>query len=91
MAARSFRWSLVPAARSLWFSKTHSGGRFRNSGVELSGHPPADHAFRPWTVNFDPKWGGPEKVVFDQLMDWTNRPEPGIKYYSGTAIYHQNI
>jgi hypothetical protein len=42
----------------------------------------------PWTVNFDPKWGGPEKVVFDQLIDWTNSPDPGIKYYSGKAVYH---
>jgi len=45
----------------------------------------------PWTVSFDPKWGGPEHVVFDQLMDWTNRPEPGIKHYSGTAVYHQQF
>jgi hypothetical protein len=42
----------------------------------------------PWTVNFDPKWGGPEKVVFDQLINWTNSPDPGIKFYSGTAVYH---
>ncbi|MEY2427287.1 MAG: (4-O-methyl)-D-glucuronate---lignin esterase, partial [Verrucomicrobiota bacterium] len=41
-----------------------------------------------WTVNFDPKWGGPKSVVFDSLTDWTNRPEAGIKYYSGTAVYH---
>lgn len=45
----------------------------------------------PWTVNFDPKWGGPEKVVFDKLIDWTNSSEPGIKYYSGTAIYHKDF
>lgn len=44
-----------------------------------------------WTVNFDPKWGGPEKVVFDKLIDWTNSPDPGIKYYSGTAIYHKEF
>jgi hypothetical protein len=44
-----------------------------------------------WTVNFDPKWGGPEKIVFDHLMDWTNSPDPGIKYYSGTAVYHKNF
>jgi hypothetical protein len=46
---------------------------------------------KPWTVNFDPKWGGPASVVFDQLTDWTNRPEPGIKHYSGTAVYHQTF
>ena len=45
----------------------------------------------PWTVNFDPKWGGPAKVTFEQLEDWTNRPEDGIKYYSGTAVYHKTF
>jgi hypothetical protein len=44
-----------------------------------------------WTVNFDPKWGGPAKVTFDQLVDWTNRPEQGIKYYSGAAVYHKQF
>ncbi len=42
----------------------------------------------PWKLSFDPKWGGPENVVFDQLADWTSRPEQGIKYYSGIANYH---
>jgi hypothetical protein len=41
----------------------------------------------PWEVSFDPKWGGPEKVVFGTLEDWSKRPEPGIKYYSGKAVY----
>jgi hypothetical protein len=41
----------------------------------------------PWTVAFDPKWGGQEKVKFDKLEDWSKRPEEGIKYYSGTAQY----
>lgn len=44
-----------------------------------------------WDVSFDPKWGGPEKVRFDSLKDWTLRPEEGIKYYSGIAIYSQNF
>ncbi len=41
----------------------------------------------PWEVRFDPKWGGPEKVVFRELEDWTTRSERGIKYYSGIAVY----
>lgn len=41
----------------------------------------------PWEVAFDPKWGGPERVIFEKLEDWSKRPEPGINYYSGTATY----
>ena len=41
----------------------------------------------PWTVKFDPRWGGPEVARFDTLQDWTENPDPGIKYFSGTATY----
>lgn len=41
----------------------------------------------PWTVKFDPKWGGPESAEFPSLVGWEKRPEPGIKFYSGTATY----
>ncbi len=44
-----------------------------------------------WKLSFDPKWGGPENVVFDSLVDWTSRTEEGIKYYSGIATYHRTI
>jgi hypothetical protein len=45
----------------------------------------------PWTVEFDPAWGGPERVVFDSLTDWTERPEEGIRYYSGIAVYSKDF
>ncbi len=45
----------------------------------------------PWEVSFDPKWGGPAQVSFDQLEDWSKRPEEGIKYYSGTAVYRKTF
>jgi hypothetical protein len=42
----------------------------------------------PWEVRFDPNLGGPAgPVLFERLEDWTKRDEPGIRHYSGTAIY----
>jgi hypothetical protein len=44
-----------------------------------------------WDVSFDPRWGGPDTVVFQELQDWVTRAEEGIKYYSGTAIYRKTF
>ena len=44
-----------------------------------------------WVVKFDPKWGGPKAAQFDRLVNWTTRPEPGIKYYSGKATYQKTF
>lgn len=41
----------------------------------------------PWQVSFDPVWGGPKCVEFENLTDWTEHADPGIKYYSGSAVY----
>jgi len=41
----------------------------------------------PWTVAFDSAWGGPERIVFDRLDDWSKREEEGIRHYSGIATY----
>ncbi len=45
-----------------------------------------------WTVQFDPQWGGPDKLVkFASLENWTNRTETGIKFFSGTAVYESTF
>jgi hypothetical protein len=45
----------------------------------------------PWSVEFAPEWGGPKSVEFPSLVDWTARSEPGIRFYSGTAIYRKSL
>jgi len=45
-----------------------------------------------WSVQFDPKFGGPdEPVLFTRLTDWSKSDIPSIKYYSGTADYLQTV
>lgn len=41
----------------------------------------------PWTVRFDPNWGGPASAQFEALGSWAEHPDPGIRFYSGTATY----
>ena len=41
----------------------------------------------PWTVRFDPQYGGPEQTTFNKLTYWNENDDPGIRYYSGTATY----
>ena len=45
----------------------------------------------PWTVHFNPEWGGPQTAVFDTLCDWTLHADEGIRYYSGTAVYEKDF
>lgn len=50
--------------------------------------PPSAHVIEgQWKVRFAPGWGAPESAVFPKLVSWTERPEDGIKYFSGAATY----
>ena len=44
-----------------------------------------------WSVAFDTLWGGPSKIEFEKLTDWSLRPEDGIKHYSGKAVYEKTF
>jgi hypothetical protein len=67
--------------------KTASG---RTLHCEVGAVPPPVAVAGPWEVSFDPQRGGPARpVMFDKLEDWSQRPEDGIRYYSGTATYRK--
>jgi len=45
----------------------------------------------PWTVRFKPGWGAPPSATFPRLVSWTERPEEGIRYFSGWAVYAKTL
>jgi len=44
-----------------------------------------------WDVSFDPVFGGPENIQFDELQDWARHEKRGVKFYSGIATYRKTI
>ncbi len=41
-----------------------------------------------WELRFDPAWGGPsEPLHLDRLEAWNANKAPGVRHYSGEAVY----
>jgi hypothetical protein len=59
--------------------------------VSVAKVPPPVGLDGPWDVRFDTRWGGPERVKFNVLDDWSKQAEEGIRYYSGTATYQKKF
>jgi hypothetical protein len=45
----------------------------------------------PWDLFFPPHLGAPEKIRLVNLESWTANSDPGVKHFSGTAIYTKTI
>jgi hypothetical protein len=60
------------------------GRSFHTEIAPRSGPIPVDS---PWAVSFTPGWGAPAEIAFPKLISWTDHPDPGIRFYSGTAKY----
>jgi hypothetical protein len=41
----------------------------------------------PWDVKFPPNLGAPDRIHLTRLASWTEDARPGVKYFSGTAVY----
>ncbi len=44
-----------------------------------------------WDVSFQPDRGAPAKIKMDNLTSWTENPDPGVKYFSGTGTYTKSF
>jgi hypothetical protein len=67
----------------------------KRGDTDRSNYPAAQQTIQvnqPWKVTFDHKMRGPAKpVVFNALTDWSHSSNDSIKYYSGTAYYHNTF
>ena len=72
------------------FRKQRTEGEEQRTASTSSELKPVTEITGPWEVSFDPKWGGPAKpVIFKDLSVWSDQSDPGIRYYSGTAVYRK--
>ena len=59
--------------------------------VEVENLPEAMVIGGTWRLEFPPKLGAPESASFERLMSWTESPDDGVRYFSGTAIYKKDF
>jgi hypothetical protein len=52
---------------------------------------PGDSLDQNWNVRFQPGRGAPEELNFDRLTSWSESPNEGVKYFSGSATYSKSI
>ncbi|HRK21364.1 MAG TPA: hypothetical protein PLX06_06130, partial [Fimbriimonadaceae bacterium] len=45
----------------------------------------------PWKVAFNPGWGAPPSISLAKLISWTEHPDSGVKYFSGSATYSREF
>lgn len=44
-----------------------------------------------WTLRFPKGWGAPDQIELNRLLSWTEYPDPGVRYFSGTARYEKVV
>ena len=44
-----------------------------------------------WTLAFPAGWGAPASVSVDRFKSWTEWSNPGVRYFSGNAVYRSQI
>jgi alpha-L-rhamnosidase len=45
----------------------------------------------PWSISFAPDRGAPASITTDRLASWTQNPDLGIRYFSGSARYRRSL
>jgi hypothetical protein len=81
----------IPAYGSIFVVLSH------DPAASLPVYPQAERTevvrpITPWTVTFQPDRGAPTtSVPFSSLTSWTESKNSGIRYFSGSAVYHATV
>jgi hypothetical protein len=45
----------------------------------------------PWNLSFQPGRGAPASITLDELADWSQNADRGVKYFSGVGTYTKTV
>lgn len=63
----------------------------KSERVEVREAPQQVNLTGAWKLRFPSGWGAPEQVTLERLISWPEHPNPGVRYFSGTAEYTQTF
>jgi hypothetical protein len=79
---------LCAAAGGMYQLKLPAGSA---RSVEVGPVPAALQLAGPWQLRFPPKLGAPPSATFERLELWNRSTVPGIRHFSGTAVYRKSF
>lgn len=82
------QWILETADQGTYHFITAAG---RSLKAEIPQLPSPVSVTGPWELRFPKDLGAPDHVTLDQLISWTEHPDFGVKYFSGTATYRNRL
>ncbi len=71
------------------FTVRFSDGSVKNLQIAANSNLP--QLGEQWKIAFPVGWGAPPSIMMDKLQSWTESTDPGVRYFSGTATYHNTI
>lgn len=87
---------VYPGARGTVLFWENGRYRLRDSAggsrtIEVTRIEPPREIPGPWRVSFPAGTGAPPEVVLPKLLSLHRHPDPGVRYFSGTATYRNEV